>query len=171
MDIKNILIISNIRCGGTYLMKSLASTYNLKEVWEPEILYPYNKPVVVKANAAMHSVKALVEFSKHFSKVILLDRKDNKAQLESALHMFSNGGNIDVRWTEDSKNYSIELIDKTQERIDLNRKWIVDVSSKLNIPIMYYEDIYLYKVKIEGIQFNPDLSKKLRLKSRRKTVI
>lgn len=152
-------------------MKSLASTYNLKEVWEPEILYSFNKPVVVKANAAMHSVKALVEFSKHFSKVILLDRKDNKAQLDSALHMFSNGGNIDVRWTDNNNSFSSELIEKTQERIDLNRKWILDVSNRLKIPITYYEDIYLNKIKIEGIQFNPDLSKKLRIKSRKKTVI
>ena len=152
-------------------MKSLASTYNLKEVWEPEILYPYNKPVVVKANAAMHSIKALVEFSKHFSKIILLDRKDNEAQLESALHMFSNGGNIDVRWTDENKNYSSELVEKTQERINLNRKWIRDVSRELGTPITYYEDIYFNKIKLEGIEFNPDLSKKLRIKNQKKTVI
>ena len=171
MGIKSILIISNIRCGGTYLMKSLSSTYNLKEVWEPEILQYDNKPVIIKANAAMHNLKALIDFSKHFTKVILLDRKDNKSQLESAVHMFANGGNIDIKWNYNKDGYSSELIEKAQKRIDRNRKWIINISKELDIPVTYYEDIYFNNIKLEGLTFNPDLTKKLRIENQKKTVI
>jgi len=171
MDIKNILIIANIRCGGTYLMKSLGKTYNLKEVWEPKILHPYNKPIVVKANAAMHSVKALVEYSKHFSQVILLDRKDKKAQLESAVHMFTNNGVINVKWKWKKDSYSESIINESKERIKLHTIWLEEISKVLNKPIYYYEDIYYSGKKLTGLHFNPDLSKKLRIKSQKKTVI
>ena len=151
-------------------MKSLAETYSLNQVWEPTNLYHYSKPTVVKANAAMHGINALVQYSNYFSKVILLDRKDKKAQLESAVHMFANNGNINVKWRWNEGSYSKLLIKKAKERIKMHTIWIEELSSKLKQPINYYEDIYFSGKKLEDLDFEPDLSKKLRIKPRKKTL-
>ena len=170
MVIKDILIIANIRCGGTYLMKSLAKTYSLNKVWEPNNLYHYSKPSVIKVNAAMHSMEALVEYSEYFSKVILLDRKDKKAQLESAVHMFSNNGVIDVKWVWKDNSYSAVTIKESKDRINSHTTRIKELSRNLKLPITYYEDIYLYGKKLKDLVFNPDPSEKLRMKPRKKTL-
>jgi len=170
LDINSILIIANIRCGGTYLMKSLAKTYMLSEVWEPNKLFLYNTPSVVKVNATMHSAKALIEYSNYFSKVILLDRKDKKAQLESAVHMFTNNGTIDVKWEWKEGSYSELIVEKSRERIKLHSTRLQELSSRLGEPINYYEDIYSSSKKLVGIHFKPDLSKKLRVVPKKKTL-
>ena len=170
MGTNSILIIANIRCGGTYLMKSLAFTYNLKEVWEPEILQYFNTPTVVKVNATMHSAKALIEYSNYFSKIILLDRKDKKAQLESAVHMFTNNGVIDVKWEWEEGSYSKLVFKKSRERIKLHSTRLQELSNRLGEPINYYEDIYSSGKKLIGLDFKPNLSKKLRVLPKKKTL-
>ena len=169
MDINSILIIANIRCGGTYLMRSLSKTYKLRKVWEPGILLHSNS-TVVKANAASYSTKSLLEYSKSFTKVILLDRKDKQAQLESAIDMYTNNGIIDAKWKWKEDSYAAVTIKESKSRINSHTVRIKELSRDLKLPITYYEDIYLYGEKLKDLIFNPDLSKKLRIKTNKKTL-
>lgn len=168
MDTKSILIVSSIRCGGTYLMKNLAKSYNCITVFEPKELKVYNFPVVVKANAAMHTVEDLAEYSKHFIHVILLDRGNKEEQIQSAAHMLSMRRN-DIKWaptTNDKK-----MIEKATTHITAHTEVLNKLSSKLGIEISYYEDIYYNnKALVDGIDFFPDLTKKLRQKEVKKSL-
>jgi hypothetical protein len=168
MDTKSILIVSSIRCGGTYLMKDLAKSYNCRTVFEPKELKVYNYPVVVKANAAMHTVEDLAEYSKHFIHVILLDRGNKEEQIQSAAHMFSTRSS-NVKWTPTTIDK--KMIEKATTDITAHSEVLNKLSSKLGIKIKYYEDVYFNnKNLVDGIEFFPDLTKKLRQEEVRKSI-
>ena len=161
MDTRSILIIANIRCGGTYLSNQLAETYDLKLIFEPGALGDFKFPVVVKANAGMFHPDSLCEYSKKFKTVILLDRRNTAEHLESAIALAHTRANeVNWAWKDEYdqphiREYNINVLNRHTEVLK-------EVSSKLNIPINYYEDIYQGGKEIPGVIFKPNLSKKLR---------
>ena len=168
MDTKSILIVSSIRCGGTYLMKDLAKSYDCKTIFEPKKLKVHNYPVVVKANAAMHTVEELAEYSKHFTHVILLDRRNKEEQIQSAAHFFSTGRSR-IKWAPSSIDEGV--IEQARTHLTAHTEVLNKLSSKLGIEINYYEDIYFNnKNLVDGIDFFPDLTKKLRQEKVKKSI-
>ena len=161
MDTRSILIIASIRCGGTYLSKQLAETYDLKLIFEPGALGDFKFPVVVKANAGMFHPDSLCEYSKKFKTVILLDRRNRAEHLESAIALTHTRDNK-VKWAWKDEYDQPYIREFSNYRLNKHTEVLKEVSSKLNIPINYYEDIYQGGKEIPGVIFKPNLAEKLR---------
>lgn len=163
-----VLIIANIRCGGSNLMRKLASYYNSPAIFEPRVLGSYGNSVVVKVNAGQHSVESLCEFSTNFDRIILLDRMNKQLQIQSAIHMFHTSESLTKwKWSNDLENSLFSIRAKVE--VEAHTAALKEIGEKLNIPITYYEDLYYGETVIEG--FTPDTSKKLRQDDKKKTIL
>ena len=106
-----------------------------------------------------------------FDKIIMLDRRDKIEHTESIINLFTtNRGNEFGEWAYDEnfkKSITKEMWDKWNLYVDESTRWLTAVSDKLNIPIIYYEDVYYNtdSVDLQGLEFKPDLSKKQRKNS------
>jgi len=168
-----ILIISGPRTGSTYLGKELGKNYNLKFISEPKEIKHLKKVKCIKLipfKSVKYSLDDIVEFSKRFSYIILLQRKDKIAQSESwqALRAMKYLKQQDhLKWQPGTIEHKYPLegyIDRIKY-IDEKIEWL---SEKLNIPISFYEDIY-YEGKVPyDLNFKPDLSKRLRQEQKKK---
>ena len=164
MEIKDggILIISGPRTGSTNLMKSIASHYNKKEIFEPDIVkkwppYNSNKDVVkfiplwlehISKDAKLLSnhkpfYKSIVKNSKEFNTIILLNRRNREEQLESLYVIKKHLNGSHVRWGSEKE------IDKQSNYWHYITNWMYhldivlnNLSKDLDIPIDYYEDVY-----------------------------
>ena len=156
-----ILIIAVIRVGGSYLFHSLANTYNIKKkIYEPNQLPKPNDNTIAKVNIGMFHENEIIEYSKYFEHVIMIDRKNKREQAESASVSKTTK-------TPDSK-YKIVKLDEPlvnywETKFILASKTIEYISEVLDMEIYYYEDLYFGNKKIKNLIFKPDLSKKLRI--------
>jgi hypothetical protein len=149
-----ILIISLPRTGSTSLLKSISKSKKLKEVFEPfdgTNRFPYDDTmdnVVVKTIVlAQKPLNVLdynewiLEFSKKFDEVILLSRKNLIECAESHAYAVFNRNKgftsyAPYMW-EETPNF-----DKCYSDIIKWDTTLKILSTQLNIPITYYEDIY-----------------------------
>ena len=168
MDTNKILIIANIRCGGTTLLRSLASNYKCPAIFEPTKLEDFGNHVVVKANAAQHKVEDLLTYSEKFDSVILLDRKNKEEQIQSATWMFHHNTS-NVKWKWNKKLEGTPANEKAIYEVGVHTENLGIISEKLGIEITYYEDIYFGEVLVNG--FSPQISKKLRQEDTKKIII
>lgn len=163
MEIKDggILIISSPRSGSTNLMKSIASAYNKKACFEPDIIskFPnYNpkddvvKYIPLKQNHS--SVRKIYDSEYHtmikhineFNTVIILDRLDKKQQLESfyVLREYNNTL-VNIKWRDEKIDYTSEKYNIYEQYINWFSDILLRISKDLNIPIDYYENVYQNK--------------------------
>lgn len=175
-----ILVIASIRSGGRYFTKQLSLEYNLKHYHEPNQInnIDLSKDVVVKLvtwKPWNYDVSEICEYANDFNKVFILDRRDKQLHLESVFNLYEYSKNMGAYYTwnsekfnksnpEHSKQYYIEWLNRQS-------KCLNEVSSELNIPITYYEDLYYdnSKVDLQGLSFKPNLSKKLRKETLKNT--
>ena len=85
----NVLILSTVRSGSSRLLESISSYYNQEGIFEPTTPR-YKKDFnpsedIVKIVIQTLSIEEHLELINKFKNVILLDRKDIKAQVESYL--------------------------------------------------------------------------------------
>jgi len=177
----NILIISNIRCGGFYLMKSLARTYGLQYKHEPKNIPNNVSQLVVKINVTASMMnetdlssgeyrgtneKWWIALSNRFDHTIILDRKPTLQHLQSIYYMYHVSKDMRLQWTWDIKDVDVSSR-KWNKYLHNNiivserLKWI---SGVLNKEVCFYDDIY-YKNKtgcLGELEFKPDLNEKLR---------
>lgn len=159
-----ILIISLPRTGSTSMLKNLSEEYNLKSIFEPfnsAFRKPYShnmKNVVVKTIIGQvpndenidNYIDWIIDFSKHFDKVILLSRKDLVACTESLSYLMSSIMDVNirekVRYTSNTEYFyekpSDDVYEKYEKYINDANITINHISEILKIPIVYYEDIY-----------------------------
>lgn len=167
----DILIISNIRCGGYYFSKQLSETYNLQFFHEPRRLVEpkeYNGLCVkILSDWPVQDEEQIIAYSKKFDYVFLLDRKDKEAQFKSTFTLYEYTKKMTSPWTWD-KNIENTVEYTKKERV--YKKWIYDKTVKLNTlssisntPILYYEDLYFKKNEtlLKGLDFVADTSQKL----------
>jgi hypothetical protein len=117
---------------------------NVWNTQEPVELYQY--PLHLH-NPTLYAEQQ-IEFSKHFDRVILLDRKDTKEHLESYINVIykqSQNKSVFERWQK--KDLPQEFIDNHLLENDhfhfyIQKSEILLVSKKLNIDITWYEDLY-----------------------------
>ena len=156
-----ILIISVIRVGGTYLFESLSKTYSIKnKIFEPKELIKPTDSTIVKLNVGMIDNDDIISYSKYFEHIVILDRKDKRAQAESA--------SVSKVTKKPHSKYSVisfdkNLVKKWEDFFSKSSESLKVISNKINKKIYYYEDIYYGNVKIDNLTFNPDVSKKLRV--------
>jgi len=172
-----ILVIASPRSGGKYFTKSLADTYGLEFIHEPgrkkfaELpenvcvkVLPY-KPYI------FDKLDNLEKYTSRFDYIFLLSRKDKLDHLRSLWNMWEHSRNMHLSYFWDDKFFeSSKLqgrglsIEFYKEEIEELEKQIKNLSVKLGTEIIYYEDLYYNTevVNLKGLQFIPDLSKKLR---------
>lgn len=163
-----VLIISLPRTGSTRLLTDISKKHNITPIFEPynimfldKLLYHSNmrdvavKTVIGQAPALIkYKVKSveyftqylkwLYEFIKDFDEIILLSRRDLVACIESTSFLMYNikrvGFNSYTSYYYKSPPNEIYL--NYEKEIMVYDKIINKISTDLNIPIIYYEDIY-----------------------------
>jgi hypothetical protein len=170
---EGILIISGPRTGSTYLGNELSKNYDFKFISEPREIKHLKKAKCIKLipfKTVDYTLDDIVDFSKRFSNIILLQRKDKIAQAESwqALHgmkYLKQGDHLKWQVGTIEPKYPLEFYVDKVKYLDEKIEWL---SKKLNIPISFYEDIY-YEGKVPyDLIFKPDLSKRLRQEQKKK---
>jgi len=167
-----ILVLSSIRCGGEYFTKSLADTYNLKHIHEPNKIRDFGNDVCVKIH--LHdsiSVADVIEHSKLYNYVFLLDRKNKKEQLKSAYVTYNITNHRTSKWMWKDEYLEINNLDVSMEYLQncistIHTK-LVKISNLITKEIIYYEDLYHNpnSVNLDGLSFSPDLSKRYYVKN------
>jgi hypothetical protein len=167
-----ILIISLPRSGSTSLMFKIAEEKNLKPISEPfdnrhkEHIKPYDDGYVIKTIVRQYPktvsdpIDWYINLSKEFDETILLSRKDLIACTESLAYYnyFKIEGfqsNQDYFWKK-TPNYEMSEFYIN----DCNNK-INKLSEMLNIPIIYYEDIFNVSSKKRHRKGNKGIPNKL----------
>lgn len=147
------LIIALPRTGSSALLHTISKKDNLKQIFEPfdgTNRFQYNETednIVVKTIIFQHpanignSYNWLLNFTKQFDETILLNRRNFKELCESYAYFLHNKGagftsNTEYIW-QPTPNYNIVEYKLKEWTGVLN-----SLSSDLNIPITYYEDIY-----------------------------
>ncbi len=144
-----LIVVSGPRTGSTNLMYSLASSYSIPYIFEPDILtdfeYSNYKDNVVKyvplADYNLDYYNRLIEIIKQFDVIILLDRKNKEEQSES-FYSLKNYGTFYKKWGH-------QYIDKISEQykdilrdIKIQSEVLLKLSEDLNLEIDYYEDLF-----------------------------
>jgi hypothetical protein len=169
-----ILIISLPRTGSTSLMKLTAKKHNLNYIHEPfnKIFYEKYKNYDWISNDN-YVIKSIIDqlpegetdiisywekFHKNFDKIILLSRKDlvdcSKSLAYAAYHTEK------AYW---SNKYIWELtpnLEETYRYIIFLNKLMFDIKNRLNLDIIYYEDIFDINSD-ERLRINKNIKKKL----------
>lgn len=143
----SILIISLPRTGSTSLLNKLAKENEFKPLFEPfdgtnRVQYNGEKNVVLKTIICHHPNN--FELSKEFETIILLSRKNVLECVESHAYLthFKKIKNYNPHG-----QYYYEEVPSDLFKICYNDviKWnddLKELSTKFNLPITYYEDIY-----------------------------
>jgi len=188
----NILIISSKRCGGRYLMESLARTYNLKKYHEPKfsVLTRPNINFNDTCVKIYHNVEKKwfntftdekwLELGSKFDHIIVLDRKITNERLESLYVLDNITKNMYVAYDYNKllKKHitSFDSDEKFKEYYESEKKQYIksmkiinkrlnEIASLFNQKVVLYDEIYYNPNKIDylnGLEFNPNLNHKLR---------
>lgn len=163
-----ILIISLPRTGSSRLLDDISKKNKLKPIFEPynimfldKVLYDSNiKNVAVKTiigqtpERIKYDVETdeylnkylnwIYEFIKEFDEIILLSRRDLVACIESVSFLMYNYGKIKFNYYSPYfyEKPPKEIYEIYEREIYVYDKIINIISKSLNIPIIYYEDIY-----------------------------
>jgi len=164
-----ILIISPPRCGSTSLLNNISLLRSADRIAEPytnpkELIsrdpYPYPLPVTDNCVVKMITSQVPEEFGKpnefckfiktlykDYDRTIILGRKNLNEHFESFLNlrMRLNKENVHAPWyinELETYNKSLELIDQLKATLKKNLEMINQIQIELNIPIIFYEDLY-----------------------------
>lgn len=187
-----ILIIATPRTGSTYFSNTISKNYNLKHFFEPKLDTSFddiicNDNIVVKIMTGdiyryyQMETKLSIEDSTNllcerlskykFDNIILLHRKNKKEHIEALINLKRVWGRgdepVNTEWVIDNefKKYATkEQISIYTSHIDKSFQVLDAISKNLQLPIIHYEDLYYNteSVDLQGLEFKPDLSKKLR---------
>lgn len=193
-----ILTIAGPRVGGKYFTKYLADEYGLIHHHEPVLGYRLDK-ILSKDNISVKLVTTHLYEHYHldsglgvqesvdsiydrinqfkFDKIFLLDRYHTMEYIEALINLGLNPKTNHIEWVYDSKfkdrhvnDYSIEYWKNVAKE---SSRWLKLLSNKFELPIIYYDDLYYNtkSVDLQGLQFNPNLSKRLRKEIKPNTII
>jgi hypothetical protein len=167
-----ILLICSVRCGGTYLAESLSENYNLKLMIEPTHLKTDIDNLLVKLIVWKHGVQDILDYSKKFDYIVILDRLNIEEQTQSFMTVMEKTLQpYDVwKWDEKTKDLGKGYQYYYDFLIDV-KDTLKKISYKIDRNIFYYEDVYFENQPIYDLQFNPEISKRLRKTSLKKTNI
>ena len=186
----NILIIASARCGGRYLMESLAKTYNLKPWHEPRYgtLKKHrsfdNMCIKVhlpsKNRYAKYTNEEWLELGSKFDHIIVLHRKLTTEYLESLYTLWNITKDMYIAYNyettlknhmatfetkEDYENHHQSLTTQHSNSQKIIKKRLNEIASLFNKKLVLYDELYYNPNKIDylnGLEFNPDLNHKLR---------
>lgn len=169
---KGCLIIASPRSGSSNLMKSIGSAHSIKTIFEP-LAYGKKKTIrpdsVTKVIASRLSILKIDQLIGMFDKTILLTRK-NILEASQSLYFLQqcipDQGEINVRWSATGTVFDKNLLNRYKRSFNLQYDLIHSISSKYNIPVDYYEDVYSsYRLSDSSISLDMEYlkpSRKLR---------
>lgn len=142
-----VLIIALPRTGSTSLLDRIAKERNLRPIFEPfsrkdsYYLDSTMQNIVVKTIIKQHPDNfALAET---FDEVILLGRRNFKKHLESVSFLHYNiPKGYDSNQPYDYVKPPFDVVERTQELLNIMNFELQNLSIKLNVPIQYYEDLF-----------------------------
>lgn len=166
-----ILIIGTARSGTTTLTTAIGSALKLNQMMEPfnpGVPYNFYSPelenIILKTLIQHHKTfDELVELSKNFDKVILLSRRDKIASWESYCSgvdrrnkvMERNGFHDGFHLWHQPYVFNPESLDeKSKDKVIRTMDNIVSLSEYMNIPIIWYEDLYSTNKELAEQTFN-----------------
>jgi hypothetical protein len=165
----NILVISNVRCGGRYFTKYLAEKYNLKLYHQPiqkTVQIINKKNTCIKILPCDFTIEYIKQLVTEFDYVFVLDRQDKKKQLESMIVLNEITGNMYSKWDWKEKYSDVgKGYFYWDTALGIYKTILKKVADEIGKKIIYYEDVYYgNNVDIlEGLKFTPNLSDKLRI--------
>ena len=193
-----ILTIAGPRVGGKYFTKYLADEYGLIHHHEPVIDYRLDK-ILSKDNISVKlitthlykhyhldigleiddSVNKIYEYLNkfNFDIIFLLDRHNTDEYVDAIINLHLNPHNNHVEWVYDesfkNQNINEDSVLYWKDYIEESSRWLKLLSNKFELPIIYYDDLYYNtkSVDLQGLQFKPDLSKRLRKEIKPNTII
>lgn len=165
----NILVISNVRCGGRYFTKYLSEKYNLKFYHQPiqETVQTINKKnTCIKILPCDFTIEYIKELVKEFDYVFVLDRKNKQEQLQSMIVLNEITGNMYSKWDWKEKYSNVgKGYSYWSDALDIYKSIIKNIADTIGKEIIYYEDLYYGNSVnlIDGLEFNPNKKHKLRI--------
>ena len=182
-----ILVLATPRSGGYYFTKSLADTYKLKFVHEPEYKEEFDEfssldnvciklhleqlhKYYIKRMSKEDSMKAICTDiqSYNFDKVFILDRRNVTEHIEALINVLYYSDGMKNRWNpndEEFKTIRDEKWSKMSSYVNEVSIGLDVVATELGISKIYYEDLYYNTeiVDLQGLEFKPDTNRKLRM--------
>lgn len=166
-----ILIIGTARSGTTTLTTAIGSVMSLNQVMEPfnpgvsyNLYNPIQKNVILKTLIQHHETfDDLVELSKTFDKTILLSRRDKIASWESYCNGVDKRQKLKDRngyydgfhlWHQPYVHNPESLDEKSKDVVIGIMDSIVKLSEYMELPIMWYEDLYSTNRELAEQTFN-----------------
>jgi len=193
-----ILTIAGPRVGGKYFTEYLANEYGLTHHHEPVLDYRLDK-ILSKNNISIKLVTSHLYKQYHldsgmgvqesvdsiydrinqfkFDKIFLLDRYHTMEYIEALINLGLNPKTNHTEWVYDSKFKNTHVVDYNidywRNYAKESSKWLQLLADKFKLPIIYYDDLYYNteSVDLQGLEFKPDLSKKLRKEIKPNTII
>ena len=193
-----ILTISGPRVGGKYFTEYLANEYGLTHYHEPILDSSLDKLLsnddisvkLVTSHLYKHyhldggmgveeSVDSIYDRINQFKfdKIFLLDRHHTMEYIEALINLGLNPKTNHTEWVYDSKFKNTHVVDYNidywKNYAKESSRWLQLLSNKFNLPIIYYDDLYYntQSVDLQGLEFKPDLSKRLRKEITPNTII
>ena len=178
-----------MRCGGYYFTKSLSDTYQLQLIHEPRYKKEFDKlasldNVCIKSyigqlteyysnETSINKVDHIQAICTHirklnFDKVFILDRRNSTEHTEASINIVHYTKDRKVRWNANDKEFKA-IRDREWSEMSLFLKKVSTVLDKISAELgttkIYYEDLYYNTeaVDLQGLEFKPDTSKKLRI--------
>ena len=163
------LIVNTPRSGGNALAIKLAASIPSLYVLNPfdgtgrNIIPPDAEKIIVKSDILYPDdnefgsifpvniqlrLKFLSNVAKDYDEIVLLDRRDTIAQIESYAHALSKHTGLRVSdvlntpYIYDSSAISKDTFETAKREVSDSKITIKKLSYKLKVPITYYEDIF-----------------------------
>ena len=165
---KNLLIISEFRCGSSNLLYAIAKAYGYTAQFEPDS-NKIKKKLKIKDNTVVkiivgentQNINYYTNLISKFDKIILLSRKDFKKQCEAYWALGNlNNSEWNKKWHVKDLPINIQTLDSwkiVKNFLSKQKELLKQISEQSKIQIQYYEDIYLNKsLEDKSIKLNLD---------------
>ena len=173
-----ILVLYTPRCGSTNFTNTLSKYFKVKNIMEP-IKQSYDNSIIntkieffKKLNGFVLKQNTLQKYDKlkllidsfNFNNIILLSRLNSVEALQSFSYMEKNANTFNS-WSTKYEYTESQLDYEYKHAIDYGQYMMKTLSDKLNIPVIYYEDLYLgNQIKtLENMNLNIDIKSFLEL--------
>ena len=152
---ERILVVHVKRSGSTTLCKGLSETLGLKHYTSPfrpwilnqpkELQVYFNSKCILQTESIQYSNNLLGSLIEGFNKVILLSRKNIRDAIESYAYINYHNTETHSYFNSHTSRYvwkKTPNFEKSKSEILIQEKVLLELSTKYNIPITYYEDLY-----------------------------
>lgn len=165
-----ILVINVNRSGSTNLCKGLSKYFQVKYYPSPERSYILHQPKeldfykenpnVLHMRTLNNTVESLSRVCDIYDNIIILSRRNLTEAIESWAYISTMRDDPNVKFGSHTTRYvweKTENYDEVEYELHKGNQIIETISTKYNIPITYYEDLYYTNQKQTVESFNLEI--------------